>query len=739
MPLPHIVQLLAMNTPPLNHLYILPKKYFCRKGGFSGSVKLYADKYCFEDIMSNEFLMKPVQSIKMVGPHRAATLQKLGIFTVQDLLYHFPRRYEDRTRLTPASACVHGEVATVRGTVLAVQNLKPKRSLTITKLAVHDGFGIFYAVWFNQPYIKKNLTPGKIIYITGKVDKSYGTTQIMVEEYEIDDGQDKLSTGRLVPVYPLTEHLNQRLLRFMIKASLDELKNQVREILPEKIISKYNLPALETALPAVHFPNLEKDAVRARKRFIFEELFLFQLTLAVRKRDISNSEKEHRYLSGGKLLDQFLKKLPFQLTASQIRVWEEISRDLDSARPMHRLLQGDVGSGKTVISAMALIRAAESGLQGALMAPTEILAEQHYLSMRDDLSAIGVDIGLLTGGTRKKERERLLERISQGDLKLLVGTHALIQEDVSFQRLGLVVVDEQHRFGVRQRATLGYKGNYPDTLVMTATPIPRTMALTLYGDLDISIIDELPPGRNPIKTYAVLPGALAKVFTLISEQVYQGRQAYIVCPLVEESEKIDLKAAVDFAAKLASVEFKDFRVGLLHGRMKSNEKEEIMSLFRQGEIKIVVTTTVIEVGMDIPNASVMVVMDADRFGLAQLHQLRGRVGRSGHQSYCILVTNPKTEDGRARIRAMVRTSDGFALAEEDLRLRGPGDFHGTRQSGLPEFKIADLLRDGKALEAAREEAQALVQDDPYFKNNESRTLYEEMKLRFDADHDFIDS
>ena len=406
---------------------------------------------------------------------------------------------------------------------------------------------------------------------------------------------------------------------------------------------------------------------------------------------------------------------------------------------MHRLLQGDVGSGKTVISTMALIRAAESGLQGALMAPTEILAEQHYLNMRDDLAAIGVDIGLLTGGTRKKERERLLARVSQGDLKLLVGTHALIQEDVSFQRLGLVVVDEQHRFGVRQRATLGYKGNYPDTLVMTATPIPRTMALTLYGDLDISIIDELPPGRNPVKTYAVLPGALAKVFSLISEQVCQGRQAYIVCPLVEESEKIDLKAAVDFAAKLASVEFKDFRVGLLHGRMKSNEKEETMSLFRQGEIKIVVTTTVIEVGVDIPNASVMVVMDADRFGLAQLHQLRGRVGRSGHQSYCILVTNPKTEDGRARIRAMVRTSDGFALAEEDLRLRGPGDFHGTRQSGLPEFKIADLLRDGKALEAAREEAQVLVQEDPYFKNNESRALYEEMKLRFDAGHDYIGS
>jgi ATP-dependent DNA helicase RecG len=687
--------------------------------------------------MTKDILMKPVQSIKMIGPRRAATLQKLGIFTVQDLLYHFPRRYEDRTQLTPASACVHGEAATLRGTVLAAQDLNTRRGLTITKLALHDGFGIFYAVWFNQPYIKKNLSPGKTIYLSGKVDKSYGATQITVEEYEIDDGKDKLSTGRLVPVYPLTEHLNQRLLRFMVKTALDELKNQAQEFLPAQIIRKYHLPTLETALPAIHFPNLEKESGMARKRFIFEELFLFQLTLAVRKRDISIIEKAHRYLSGGTLLQLYVKNLPFQLTVSQLRVWEEISRDLDSPRPMHRLLQGDVGSGKTVISSMALLRAAESGLQGALMAPTETLAEQHYLVMKEAFSVVGIELGLLTGGTRKKERERLLERVSQGELKLLVGTHALIQEDVSFQRLGLVVVDEQHRFGVRQRATLGYKGNYPDTLVMTATPIPRTLALTLYGDLDVSVIDELPPGRNPVKTYAVLPGALAKVFSLVREQVCRGRQAYIVCPLVEESEKIDLKAAVDLAAKLAAVEFKDLRVGLLHGRMKTKEKEETMSLFRQGEIKIMVSTTVIEVGVDIPNAALMVIMDADRFGLAQLHQLRGRVGRSGHQSYCVLVANPKTEEGRARIKAMASTSDGFALAEEDLRLRGPGEFHGTRQSGLPEFKIANLLRDGKALEFAREEALALVKDDPYFKNNDSQALLEEMNLRFGGGRNFI--
>ena len=680
--------------------------------------------------MNNNLLMKSVQSINTVGPRRAASLQRIGIFTVGDLLYHFPRRYEDRTRLSPAGACAQGGIATVRGTVLASQDLKPKPGLVITKLAVHDGSGVFYAVWFNQPFIKKILTPGKNVYITGKVDRSYGATQLAVEDYEVDDGSDSLSAGRLVPIYALTERLNQRQMRVMIKTALTVLNNRINDFLPGEIIEKYHLPRVERALCQAHFPDREKEAAAARKRFIFEELFLFQLVLAVRKRDITRSEKNHRYVPEGNLLRLYQKNLPFQLTGGQRKVWEEISADLDRPRPLHRLLQGDVGAGKTVISTMTMLRAVESGLQAALMAPTEILAEQHYLGLSRDLAAIGVEIGLLTGATRKKERELLLARLANGELKLLVGTHALLQGDVSFQKLGLVVVDEQHRFGVRQRAALGHKGNLPDTLVMTATPIPRTLALTLYGDLDISIIDELPPGRNPVKTYAVLPRALPKALSLIREQVNLGRQAYIVCPLVEESEKIDLQAAVDLSVDLAANDFKDFQVGLLHGRMKSVEKEEIMLRFRQGDIKVLVSTTVIEVGVDIPNATVMIIMDADRFGLAQLHQLRGRVGRSERQSYCILVANPKTDEGRARLRAMTRTSDGFVLAEEDLRLRGPGEFHGTRQSGLPEFKIADLLRDGKILQIAREEAQALAQRDPYFKSSENRALLAEMKARF---------
>lgn len=686
--------------------------------------------------MADNFLLNPVRSIKMVGPRRAAALQKLGIFTIKDLLYHFPRRYEDRTRLRPAGACAHGETATVRGTVLAVQDLKPRRGLTVTKLAVHDGVSVFYAVWFNQPFIKKNLPRGTNLFITGKVEKGFGATQIMVEEYEVDDGQDSLSAGRLVPVYPLAAQLNQRLLRLMVKTALDGLSRPA-EFLPEAIIKKFALPPFEAAVSNAHFPAGLSGAEAARRRFIFEELFLLQLALAVRRKDLAGRRKGHRYLPEGELLKLFKKNLPYRLTAGQLRVWGEISGDLEAPAPMNRLLQGDVGSGKTVISALALLRAVESGLQGTLMAPTEILAEQHFLGMKSALWPMGVQIGLLTGSTKKRDREELLQKVRLGELHVLVGTHALIQEDVDFQKLGLAVVDEQHRFGVRQRATLEYKGLYPDTLVMTATPIPRTLALTLYGDLDISVIGELPPGRIPVKTFAVLPGALSKAFKLIREQAGLGRQAYIVCPLVEESEKIDLKAAVDLAESLAETEFKRFRVGLLHGRMRAEEKDKTMTLFRQGELDILVSTTVIEVGVDVPNATVMVILDADRFGLAQLHQLRGRVGRSSYQSYCILIASPKTDEGRARLKAMTQTADGFALAEEDLRLRGPGEFYGTRQSGLPEFKIADLLRDWKTLQAAREEALAWVKEDPYSEKPESKKLLEEIKVRFGGTGGYI--
>ncbi|MDD3652936.1 MAG: ATP-dependent DNA helicase RecG [Desulfotomaculaceae bacterium] len=688
--------------------------------------------------MDKDFLKKLVQYIRTVGPRRAAVLQRAGIFTVKDLLYYFPSRYEDRTRIKPAGACAQGEMAVLRGTVMAVQENRSRRGLIITKVAINDGLGIFYAIWFNQPFIKKNLLRGMRIIITGKVKKGYGAVQVMVEEYERDEGGDILSAGRLAPVYPLTWQLKQRFLRSIVKAALEELKGQTKEFLPERLLEKLHLPHFESALHSIHFPDNYENAERARKRFIFEELFLFQLALSVRWKELRNREKLYRCLPGGKLTTSFIENLPYKLTAEQIKVCKEISRDMESSVPMHRLLQGDVGAGKTVVSIIALLKAVENGLQGALMAPTEILAEQHYLGMREALGRYGVKVGLLTGGIRKKEKDSLLETVTSGEVNILVGTQALIQEGVHFYRLGLVVVDEQHRFGVRQRANLQHRGSCPDTLVMTATPIPRTLALTLYGELDISVIAQLPPGRLPVKTYHVPSGALTRVYSMIKEQVRQGRQAFIVCPLVEESEKIDLQAAAALAENLAAAEFKDFRVGLLHGRMRSDAKESVMDCFRRGEIEILVCTTVIEVGVDVPNATIIAILDADRYGLAQLHQLRGRVGRGFYQSHCILVASPKTKEGRARLKAMTLTTDGFALAEEDLRLRGPGEFYGIRQSGLPEFRIADLFRDWKALQLAREEALAWVREDPQLLKPESRVLLAEVKARFDSAVNYID-
>lgn len=688
--------------------------------------------------MSLSFFAKPVQYLKMIGPRRAESMQKLGILTVRDLLYHFPRRYEDRTRLLPAGACPHGEVATIKGTVLAAQDAKPRRGLTVTKLALHDGMGIFYAVWFNQPFIKKSLPTGTKLYVTGKVEKSFGPVQVKVEDYEVMEGGDPLSAGRLVPVYPLTGQLNQRLLRTVVKSALDEVGLKAEEFLPAELLRKHKLPFFAEALASIHFPECRENLEAARRRFIFEELFLMQLGLALRRATVAARHKEYRCRPDGRLTSSFINNLPYRLTADQGRVWGEISADMESPSPMQRLLQGDVGSGKTVISILALLKAVENGLQGALMAPTEILAEQHYLVMKRTLATIGVAVGLLTGSTPKKEKDLLLNRLAEGDLKLLVGTHALIQQDIIFQKLGLVVVDEQHRFGVRQRATLQYKGSCPDTLVMTATPIPRTLALTLYGDLDLSVISELPPGRLPVKTYAVLPSALYKAYKMAGDQLRLGRQVYIVCPLVEESEKMDLQSATEIADKLAAGEFRDYRVRLLHGRMKAGDKEEIMTAFRQGDVDVLVSTTVIEVGVDVPNATMMVVLDADRFGLAQLHQLRGRVGRGGHQSYCILVANPRTEDGKSRLKAMTLNADGFTLAEEDLRLRGPGEFQGTRQSGLPELKIADILRDSQVFQIARQEAVALVRSDPDLTHPENSRLLSEMKARYSGSGGYLD-
>lgn len=679
-----------------------------------------------------------IQYIKNVGPQRAKLLNKLGVFITSDLLYHFPRRYEDRSNLKKAYQLVDGEVETIAGKVMGSQDIRPRKGLTITKVGIHDGTAMVYAVWFNQPYVKKQLPEGAELIVTGKVERKFGSVQIMVNDYEVDSqAGEAIHTARIVPVYPTTERLPQRVLRSVIKNVVDTFAERVEEFLPEFLLHKYRLPDIVSALKEIHFPESMDKAERARKRFAFEELFLLQLGVARIKNSFTQDVVGISHKPNGLLVREFLKILPFTLTKAQDKALSDIIMDMESDQPMNRLVQGDVGSGKTVVAAIALLKTIDSGFQGALMAPTEILAEQHYLGLQEILEPIGIKVALLTGSLSKKEKSALLSEIEDGSINLVVGTHALVQEVVVFHRLGLAVTDEQHRFGVKQRAVLQSKGTNPDVLVMTATPIPRTLALTVYGDLDISVIDELPPGRKPVKTTWVNAGQRKRVYNFIRQQVAEGRQVYLVCPLVEESEKLAVEAATQMAERLQTEVFPDLQIALLHGRMKSEEKERVMQGLRDKNVQILVSTTVIEVGVNIPNATVMVIEDADRFGLAQLHQLRGRVGRGEHQSHCILIANPKTDEGRARMDIMQKTGDGFVIAEEDLKLRGPGDFFGTRQSGLPDLKVADILHDIAILEAARKEAFAVIKNDPDLTKPEYQLLRQYLLEKFKGNWSYI--
>jgi len=670
--------------------------------------------------VTEQFLSTPVQFLKGVGPHRAADLQRVGLRTVADLLERFPIRYEDRGHLRPIASLKAGEQASVSGEILDCGLRATRRpGFKIFEALVRDGSGSIRAVWLNQPFLRDVFKRHQRVVLFGAVDqRARGGPQITNPQYEIIDADDErtttIHTGRVVPVYEKVGSVTPKMQRRLVYDALNRLPDRIEGPLPEELRIRLELPDRRTALRQAHFPDpgtaldtLNQFRTPAQVSLIFEEFFLFQIGLVLRRR-VSDAERKPAVIRvDDRIRESARRVLPFKLTPGQRHALKEIVDDLQRRQPMNRLLQGDVGAGKTIVALLAALVTMENGLQVAFMAPTEILAEQHFLTLRRLLESSRFRVALITGSQSPAARRDVLDELAQGRLDLIVGTHALVQEGVAFRALGLAIIDEQHRFGVIQRATLRAKGLLPDVLVMTATPIPRTLALTAYGDLDVSIIPDAPPGRQPIKTILRPESQRDKVYDVVRRQLEAGRQAYVVYPLIEESDKIDLKAATEMADHLAQEVFPAYRVALLHGRMKSDAKDRIMRAFAGGELDMLVSTTVIEVGIDVPNASVMVVEHAERFGLSQLHQLRGRVGRDKHQSYCVLIyQEPLSGQAHERLKAMSETTDGFVLAERDLALRGPGDFFGTRQSGVPTLRVGDLLRDHALMEQARREASA---------------------------------
>ena len=677
-----------------------------------------------------------VQFLKGVGPRLAPLFHKAGLRVVRDVLFHFPRRYEDRTKLPPIGSLRPGMQATVRGRVAGVEKRPLRGGRVVVTAYLTDGSGSIQLSWFNQPWVAKRLDSADEIIAYGNVKQSGLLLEMASPEFEVvGDDDDAEAFARIWPVYPLTEGLPQKSVRRAARAAVESYADLVEDILPEGVRREHGLKGIAWCLTQMHLPESESDRLEARRRLVFEEFLLLQVALQQRRAEVHTEPgiafdleaiggSAAAWPSGnlfaaseeskpkGDIWDDVSKMLPFELTGAQKRVIGEIWSDMRSPHPMSRLVQGDVGSGKTAVAACAMLAAVRCGYQAALMAPTEILAEQHFAVLQRLFDPLGIEVALLVGKQTPTQRRKALDHTSTGVANIVVGTHALIQSDVKFLRLGLVVIDEQHRFGVEQRVDLRRKGlGNPDVLVMTATPIPRTLTMAICGDLDQSILDELPPGRRPVKTHAKLPGERDKVYAGVRKLISEGRQAYFVCPMVAESESTQAQAAKDLHYRLSTDVFPDLRVGLLHGQLKAKEKEEVMARFRDHELDILVATTVIEVGVDVPNASVMVIEDANRFGLSQLHQLRGRVGRGAHQSYCILIADVASDDARARIDAMVETSDGFKIAEIDLRLRGPGELTGTRQSGVLSFKVADLVQDAKLLEEARLAAQKIVAHD----------------------------
>ncbi len=676
-----------------------------------------------------------IQFVKGVGPARKKVFQRLGIETVEDLLYFFPRRYEDRRHLTPIVEVTPGQWQTVSGKITGCTS---RRSWYTKKhvvgIVLDDGSGRLSCVWFNQPYLSAYLKAGESIVCYGKVDIYKDSPQMVSPEYELieADEEDPLSLKRIVPVYPLTRGLTQRYLRKTIKTCLDRYQDQLKDELPVPLRNKHRLYNVRRSLANIHFPESFEDQERAVKRISFEEFYFFQMAVIQRRLSITHKPGFPHKISDAQTL-AFAKAFPFALTSAQKRVIQEIRKDMQAASPMLRLLQGDVGCGKTVAALFGCLMAVSNGYQACVMAPTEILARQHYENicrMMKDGRFDGLEAALLSSGVKKQDMEKLRGRIREGEIDLVIGTHALLSEEVDFKNLSFVVIDEQHKFGVRQRSLLSAKGRNPDVLIMTATPIPRTLCLTLYGDMDLSVIDEMPPGRGTTRTLSYTDEQSPEVYNLIREKIKQGQQAYVVYPIIEESQKLDLKAARKMFRYFQEEIFKEDRVGLVHGQMEPKEADEVMDQFRNKKIDLLVATTVLEVGVDVPSASVMVIEHAERFGLAQLHQLRGRVGRGGTEGLCILVADPQTEESIKRLKAFLSTNDGFKIAQSDLEIRGPGRYFGRHQHGLNELKVANPITQMDVLELARQEAAALTGADPKLEKEQNRRVGEIIRERY---------
>lgn len=680
----------------------------------------------------------PLEAVEGIGSRLAEVLAGMGLESVGDLLGHYPHRYLDLSTVKAIGHIREGDEVTVVGQVKSAQTRRvgPRGRMSILTVTLYDGTGYINGIWFNQGWIEQKLPLGTTVAFSGRAAWRFNQLQIQNPFFDILDNDPEslgADAGRIIPIHPATAKLSAARIRRLVAGALDQFLPEVADVLPDDAKDRQGLIGLPDALLQIHFPDSRELLRAAEKRLVFDEFFWLELGLALRKRYLEDKAKGISHKPSGSLMERFKSGLPWLFTADQEKAIKDIRTDMESRKPMHRLLLGEVGSGKTVVAAAAMLMAVEGGYQAAIMAPTEVLAEQHYIKLREPLEALGLKVALILGGQPAAVRRSALAETAGGDVDIVIGTHSLVQEKVEFARLGAIVIDEQHRFGVRQRLDLRAKGDNPDMLVLTATPIPRSLAMTLYGDLDVSILKDRPGGRTVaghVVTKYITEGRREQAHKLIRREVAAGRRVYIVCPLIDESDKLEVKSVLSEAEHLKSNVFSDLSVGMLHGRMSSTQKEAAMAAFRAGELNILIATTVIEVGVDVPEATVMLVEHAERFGLSQLHQLRGRVGRGEWKSYFLLTGNIKTEDAKARVKAVMEISDGFELAEADLRIRGEGQLFGLRQSGLPDLKLAKLTKHIGALEAARREAFALVEADPGLSAPEHRALKDELRRRF---------